>query len=173
MGKAVARPTRTKAERLMDAKRALDLRLAGVDDYTICRDLGVSKSTLKRWIRWALDQQLDPTVEQYREEAAGRIREARRRIYATLAETRTVEWINPGTGELQVRTEPLCGPADIAALTGRLVQLEEQEAKLRGGYMPVRVDVTHTVKDAFDQLLAEQEHTPPVTRPADATRQGA
>lgn len=161
MATAVARPHRPKAERLMDAKRALDMRLAGTDDIDICRQLGISRATLFRWIRWALDQQIDPTVEQYREEAAGRIRESRRRIYATLNATRQDVDVLSG----KVIAVPVPTPAEVAALVGRLAQLEDLEAKLRGGYAPTRVDVTHRVQDAFDQLLQELNSTTPATTP--------
>lgn len=172
MGKAVARPTRTKAERLMLAKRALDLRLSGVDDLVICRELAISRATLFRWIDWAMRQQIDPTVEQYRQEAAARIRESRRRIYETLAREEPVTvaiggievtLMDPETGEPQMA--PVCGPNEIAALTGRLVQLEETEAKLRGGFAPTQVNHQVTVSDAFDALLAELDASQPVDRP--------
>lgn len=157
MGRAVARPTRGKAERLMDAKRALDMRLAGADDLTICAELRISRATLYRWITWALSQQIEPTIAQYRQEATSRIREQRRRLYATLNATTTT--VDPATGRFV--EAPLCGPSDVAALIGRLHALEDQEARLRGGYAPTKVDVSVRVADAFDELLAELNKTSP------------
>lgn len=168
MGKAVARHNKTKAARLLEAQRALELHASGVEDVIICEELKISRATLYRRMEWARSIVLDPTVEQYRQEAALRIRESRRRIYAKLEERRPVQTIvgpimDPATGEWM--TEPVCGPAEVAALTGQLVRLEDIEAKLRGGYAPTQVNVKHTVENAFDQLIAELAQNDP--RPAE------
>lgn len=162
MGKAVARPVKPKADRLIEAETALRMHLAGVEDSTICRELRISRSTLKRRIAWALQQVVDPTVEQYRQEATARIRESRRRIYQMLEAQRPhhnaltgAPVIDPKTGTFIM--EPVCGPAEVAALTGRLRELEETEAKLRGGFAPTKVDHTVTVNDALETLFRELE----------------
>lgn len=169
MGKAVARHSKSKAERLLEAETAMRLHVSGVEDSVICRQLGISKATLKRRIRWALDQVVDPTVAEYREEAQARIRESRRRIYETLSREEPViveiggssmPLLDPETGERVMR--PVCGPAEIAALTGRLRELEELEAKLRGGFAPTQVNHQHTVTDAFAVLMEEINAVQPV-----------
>ena len=53
-----------------------------------------------------------------------------------------------------------------------IVRLEDTEAKLRGGYAPTKVDHTHTVRDALDDLLDELEGRPAMT-PDEATRLAA
>lgn len=168
---AVARRTKLKAERLLEARRALDLHVAGVEDDDICRELRISTSTLRRRIAWALEQVVDPTVADYRAEAAARIRESRRRLYSTLTATRPALTIDgmpvtdPHTGAPMV--VPVCDPTQVAALTGQLIRLEELEAKLRGGFAPTQVNVRHTIEDAFDALMRELNGTPdPATQEA-------
>jgi hypothetical protein len=157
VGRAVARPTKTKSERLLEAQRALEMHLAGIDDVHICAELHISKSTLQRRIRWALQQVVDPTVEEYREEAAARIRLARRTVLEALAERVPVQtFAGPAVdrdGNLVMQRR--AGPSETAALVGRLLDAETVEAKLRGGFAPTTVNVKHTVEDAFDRLMAE------------------
>lgn len=167
MGTAVARTKRTKAAMLAEAQRALELHVAGVEDVTICQELGISRATLYRRMQWARSIVLDPTVEEYRANAAARIRESRRRIYTKLEERRPV--MIPLLGVVlrdadgEIVTEPVCGPTETAALVGQLTRLEDVEAKLRGGYAPTQVNVRHTVESAFDELLRELEKNDPRT----------
>lgn len=168
MGTAVARHRKTKAQTLAEAQRALELHIAGVEDVTICAELGISRATLYRRMQWARSIVLDPTVQEYRQNAAARIRESRRRIYTKLEERRPVVLLTGGVlrdADGNMVTEPVCGPTETAALIGQLTRLEDVEAKLRGGYAPTQVNVKHTVENAFDELLRELERNDP--RPAE------
>jgi hypothetical protein len=172
MAGIVTTHTKPRAARLMEARRALDMHVAGVEDDDICRELQISTSTLRRRIKWALEQVVDPSVADYRAEAAARIRESRRRLYATLSERRPLLTIDgmpvtdPRTGEPM--TVPVCDPTQVASLTAQLIRLEELEAKLRGGFAPTQINVRHVVEDAFDVLMRELEATPPAPAPQDA-----
>jgi hypothetical protein len=157
-GRAVVHRRKSRTTRLLEAQRALELHVAGVEDVRICAKLGISRATLYRRIAEARDFVLDPTVEQYRAEATARIREARRRVYATLERTRTD--ITPDGTLVEV---PACDPAQVAALVGRIAQLEEVEARLRGGFAPTKVDHRHVVDDAFAQLVDELAARPAPT----------
>jgi hypothetical protein len=175
MGKAVARKAKTKAQTLAEAQRALELHVAGVEDVVICQELGISRATLYRRMQWARSIVLDPLVEEYRQNAYARIRESRRRIYEQLNATRPVVGLD-GLTVLdrltgQTLMEPVCGPAEVASLTGQLVRLEDVEAKLRGGYAPTQVNVQHTVRDAFATLMDELAANDP--RPAETQETSA
>lgn len=149
MGKAVARHTTTKAGGLLEAQAILELRLQGMSDIEICERLRISRSTLQRRVEWALKVRVDPTVEQYRQEATARIHLARKRIFQELATGE--RWlIDPATGE-DVKILG-AGPVEVSSLVGRLAQLEDLEAKLRGAYAPTQVDVT-----VRDGLIADLE----------------
>lgn len=169
MGNAVARRAhKPKAARLLEAQRCLELHAAGHEDVYICQELGISRATLYRRMEWARSVILDPLVAEYRSDAAIRIREARRRVYRTLEQTKAlvetvlteegisyVGVVHPDTREpIMV---PACSPTEIAALTAALVRLEDTEAKLRGGYAPTQVSVKHQVEDAWSALEAELE----------------
>lgn len=158
-GRAVVHRRKSRTARLLEAQRALELHVAGVEDVRICAELGISRATLYRRIAEARDFVLDPTVEQYRAEAAARIREARRRVYATLERTRVdIDLLTGRPVEV-----PACDPAQVAALIGRIAQLEEVEARLRGGFAPTKVDHRHVVEDAFAQLVDELAARPAPT----------
>lgn len=157
MGTAVARPRKTRSARLMEAQRALELHLAGHPDVYICAELRISKATLHRRIRWALDQVVDPTVAEYREEATARLRLARRTILEAAAERIPVQTIAGIATDRDgnVITQRRAGPSETASLMNALVNVETTEAKLRGGFAPAQVHVRHTVEDAFARLEAE------------------
>lgn len=162
---ATRKGRKTNAARLLEAQRALEMHVAGVEDVHICEELKISRATLYRRMQWARSIVLDPTVEEYRANAAARAREGRRRIYAQLNATRPVLNLegdvvrDPHTYEPMM--EPVCTPAEVAALQGRLVQWDDFEAKIRGAYAPTQVNVQHTVKDAFAVLLEELERNDP------------
>lgn len=169
MGKAVARPVKRRSERLLEAQRALEMHLAGIDDVHICAELRISKPTLKRRITWALEQVVDPTVEEYREEAAARMRLARRTILEAAAERVPVLTIAGPVydGDGQLVTQRRAGPSETASLMQAFVKVEETEAKLRGGFAPTQVNVKHTVEDAFERLVDELNKTPATSRRED------
>lgn len=165
---ATQKGRKPKAARLLEAQRALELHAAGVEDVNICEELGISRATLYRRMTWARSIVLDPTVAEYRANAALRIRESRRRIYAKLEERRplvSLDGIVAYDKAGKVVTVPVCGPTEVAALIGQLTRLEDVEAKLRGGYAPTQVNVKHTVDSAFDTLLEELAANDP--RPAE------
>lgn len=164
MGAAVARKRKTKATTLLEAQRALELHVAGVEDVHICKELGISRATLYRRMQWARSIVLDPTVEEYRANAAARLREQRRRIYDTLNRTRpltTPDGTIVRDDDGQPIIVPVCTPAEVAALEGRLTAIEDQEAKLRGGYAPTTVKHDVVVRDAFTTLLDELSRNDP------------
>jgi hypothetical protein len=156
---APSKGRKSKAATLLEAQRALEMHVAGVEDVHICQELGISRATLYRRMQWARSVVLEPLVEEYRQEATARAREGRRRIYAQLNATRILT--DPLTGVIlrdddgePIRV-PVCTPGEVAALQGRLVQWDDFEAKIRGGYAPTQVNVQHTVRNAFDTLLEE------------------
>lgn len=177
-GNAVARRAhKPKAARLLEAQRCLELHASGVEDVHICEELGISRATLYRRMEWARSVILDPLVEEYRSDAAIRIREARRRVYRTLEQTKpytetmltengiaVVPVLMPDGSPVMV---PACTPTEIASLTAALVRLEDTEAKLRGGYAPTQVNVKHEVADAWAALEAELTAAQTRTTPAD------
>jgi len=146
------RRKRTRTERLLEGEAILRADRAGVPPVETCLRLGISRPTYYRRLDEARRFVLDPTVEQYRADAAGRLAMGRRVVVETLTRTeRTL--LDPETGEMvSVQTAT---PAEVAALVGRWVQIEETEAKLRGAFAPTKVDHTVTVRDALD-VLAEQ-----------------
>ena len=152
MGKAVARNRKTKAETLAEAQRALEMRLSGVRDYYICEELGISLATLRRRIDLALAHTLTPVVDRYRTEQRERLSEYRRRLLAEVNAPMR-ELIDPATGEPVVISA--AGPAEVAALIGKLIALEERLAKLDGLDAPTRISV-ETQVDAELAALADQ-----------------
>ena len=148
MTKAVARPRRTKAATADQAIEALNMRLAGVPDHEICRRLGVSLSTLKRRIEWALAMRLEPAVDQYRTEQLARLEGYRRRLIAEL--DRPTGVLHTPDGDTIV-----LGAVDPVPIIRTLLAHEERVAKLLGLDAPTRVDVRHEVADAWATLEAE------------------
>lgn len=168
MGKAVARPPRTKAARFADAQRALELHLSGLPTPAICEELHISRRTLYRWIEWAMSVRIDPTVEQYRAQATYRIGMLRAAALDTLRQvpTTTRTLLDPETGEA-VRLP--ADPAAVARLIDTLDRLEDREARIRGGYAPTRVDVTVAQADAWSALEAELAKAEAAPAPSSST----
>lgn len=133
-------PGQSKTARLMQAQAILEKYLAGVAPVYLCREFGVSRATLFRRIAEARDFVLDPTVEQYRADAVARLNMARLAAVESLQMTRD--------------------PQQVAPLVGRLVQIEETEAKLRGAYAPTKVEHRVIVEDAFARLMQELNDRP-------------
>lgn len=166
MGQAVAR-RRSRAEILDEAQRALDMRLRGFRDFEVCRELGISRATLNRRVKLALEQRLNPTVDQYRDEQRERITVYRRRI---LDELEVLGRRRDAAGRMLLDVETgetiIVAPdtaASVAALLGRLTQLEERLARLDGLDAPTRVSVESTVDAELaalaEQLAANDRHT--------------
>lgn len=172
MGKAVARPAKTKAERLAEAHETFQMRQRGMSDYEVCQQLGISKRTLYRRIDLALTTFVEPDVDRYRSEQEDRLREYRRRLLDELdalgrRQANAGRWlVNPETGD-RVYVEPSAA-SEVAAIVGKLLQGEERHAKLRGLDAPTRIDVQSEVDRDLAALAEELNALPRTPKPEEA-----
>lgn len=165
MGKAVARPHKTKAETAAEAQRALELHLAGVPSYHACQQLGISKSTYHRRIRWAMTFRIAPKVDEYRQEQNARLDMYQHRLLEELARPAGMLLTDQGAA---IPVGQVRG-TDAAAVIGKLLAIEERRARLNGLDAPTKVDHNVRVQDSFATLLDELAQNDPTKRQEQTT----
>ena len=140
------------ADRLALGERVLAGRNNGLTMPMICRDLGISEDSGKRYLDLVLQARIPPTVDLYRRQQNDRLDQTQRAIEEQMDLANTIGRKGVETDNPTLMREAVAMRAQAIALQ---LRLDERRAKLNGLDAPVHLDVTVAQVDPLDAEMAE------------------
>lgn len=118
------------AERAMQNKKILELKLAGWRQSDIATELGLSPVVVSLRLRKSIEQVIVPAAEDLRKEEIARLDKYLKALEADIEEMRL--------------------PKDRAAAVNTAVRVAERRAKLLGLDMPTQIEVKHEMQGSIE-----------------------